>query len=114
MYYFKLGDHVETIDGRTGYITDFCKCDLCKQRGFNAPIIEYVDKEDTEYPDYITIIDMYNDFRRFIRVGDYVFNNPVKRPKELKLTETQEQKDNSFEIFLKKWCAQKAVEKNEG
>ena len=92
MYDFRIGDYVETIGGRTGRIIDFCKCDLCKQRGFNAPIIEYVDKEDTEYPDYITIIDIYNDFRRFIRVGDYVFNNPVERPKELKLTETQEQK----------------------
>lgn len=111
MYYFKIGDHVETTDGRTGYITDFCKCDLCKQRGFNAPIVKYLDREN---PDYITIYDMMSGFRHFLRVGDYVFNSPVEKPKEQKPVEPQEQKDNNFENFLRKWCAPKATEKNKG
>lgn len=110
MYYFKIGDHVETTDDRTGYIIDFCKCDMCKQRGFYEPIVKYLDQEEL---DYITMNDMYNGFRRFLRVGDYVFNNPVERPKERKPVEP-EQKDNNFEIFLRKWCASKAAEKNKG
>lgn len=111
MYYFKVGDHVETTDGRTGYITDFCKCDLCKQRGFYEPIIEYVDKEDTEYPDYITMNDMYNGFRRFLRIGEYTFNNPVEKFKERETAEPQGPKYSDFENFLIKWCEQKAAEK---
>lgn len=108
MYYFKVGDFVQTTDGRTGYITGFCKCDLCKQRGFNEPIVEYLDQE---CPDYITMNDMYTGFRRFLRVGDYTFNNPVEKFKERETTELQETKDNNFENFLMKWCAQKAAEK---
>lgn len=111
MYYFKIGDHVETTDGRTGYITGFCKCDLCKQRGFNAPIVKFLDREN---PDYITIYNMMSGFRRFVRIGDYTFNNPVEKFKERESAEPQEPKDNSFETFMKKWCAQKAAEKNKG
>lgn len=108
MYYFKIGDHVETTDGRTGHIIDFCKCDLCKQRGFYEPIIKYLDQEE---PDYISKYDMYNGFRRFLRVGEYTFNNPVEKFKERETEEPQGPKYSDFEVFLKKWCAQKATEK---
>lgn len=111
MYNFKIGDFVQTTDGRTGYITGFCKCEQCEKKGYIAPIIKYLEQE---YLDCITLHDMYTGFRRFVRVGDYTLNNPVEKFKERETTESQEPKDSNFENFLRKWCAQKAAEKNKG
>ena len=51
-YEFHVGDYVETKDGRVGYITKICHCEVCKDRGFYEPYVRYNDGEE----EYITEI----------------------------------------------------------
>lgn len=76
---FKVGDYVETVTGRVGYITKICDCSMCKERGFNEPIVQY---KDHLYLEYITIADKDNSFKNYIRIGKYTFNNEGKEEVE--------------------------------
>ena len=33
-YDFRVGDYVEDVTGRVGYIQSICQCEQCKARGF--------------------------------------------------------------------------------
>ena len=50
-YEFHVGDYVETKDGKVGYITKICHCEVCKDRGFYEPYVRYNDGEE----EYITV-----------------------------------------------------------
>ena len=66
-YEFHIGDYVETKDGRIGYITKICHCEVCKDRGFYEPYVRYNDGEE----EYITVheVEHFQDF--YNRIGQY-------------------------------------------
>ena len=68
-YEFHVGDYVETKDGRIGYITKICHCEVCKARGFYEPYVRYNDGEE----EYITVheVEHFQDF--YNRIGQYDF-----------------------------------------
>ena len=80
-YEFNIGDEVVTTFGEVGRITDICKCEACKKRGFHEPIWTedgYGDKH------YITTYMAEDGFEEFYQIGKYRFNklfnkNYVKR-----------------------------------
>ena len=77
-YEFHVGDYVETKDGRVGYITKICHCEVCKDRGFYEPYVRYNDGEE----EYITVheVEHFQDF--YNRIGQYDFTKP-EQPKEI-------------------------------
>ena len=77
-YEFHVGDYVETKDGRIGYITKICHCEVCKDRGFYEPYVRYDDGEE----EYITVheVEHFQDF--YNRIGQYDFTKP-EQPKEI-------------------------------
>ena len=78
-YEFHVGDYVETKDGRVGYITKICHCEVCKDRGFYEPYVRYNDGEE----EYITVheVEHFQDF--YNRIGQYDFTKP-EQTKEIK------------------------------
>ena len=78
-YEFHVGDYVETKDGRVGYITKICHCEVCKDRGFYEPYVRYNDGEE----EYITVheVEHFQDF--YNRIGQYDFTKP-EQPEEIK------------------------------
>ena len=78
-YEFHVGDYVETKDGKIGYITKICHCEVCKDRGFYEPYVRYNDGEE----EYITVheVEHFQDF--YNRIGQYDFTKP-EQPKEIK------------------------------
>ena len=77
-YEFHVGDYVETKDGRVGYITKICHCEVCKDRGFYEPYVRYNDGEE----EYITVheVEHFQDF--YNRIGQYDFTKP-EQPEEI-------------------------------
>lgn len=79
-YEFHVGDYVETVDGRVGYITDICKCSMCKKRGWYEPTIKYNDNRET---DFISPYEVERIPKTYIRIGKYDFTKS-EQPKEIK------------------------------
>ena len=74
-YKFEVGDTVITTDGRTGKITDICKCVECAARGFYEPIWN---RDDGEGSVYITQVCAEIGFPEYYQIGSYRFNDFVK------------------------------------
>lgn len=68
-YNFRVGDYVEDVTGRTGYISSFCNCKFCKERGFYEPHVIYSNGDF----DYITIYEYEKGFPSYKRIGRYEF-----------------------------------------
>ena len=68
-YEFHVGDYVEDITGRIGYINSICHCKYCKERGFYEPHIMY-NNGDT---DYITAYKYDKGLLDYKRIGQYDF-----------------------------------------
>ena len=68
-YEFHVGDYVEDITGRIGYINSICHCKYCKERGFYEPHIMY-NNGDT---DYITAYEYDKGLLDYKRIGQYDF-----------------------------------------
>lgn len=68
-YEFHVGDYVEDITGRIGYINSICHCKYCKERGFYEPLIMY-NNGDT---DYITAYEYDKGLLNYNRIGQYDF-----------------------------------------
>ena len=68
-YEFHVGDYVEDITGRIGYINSICHCKYCKERGFYEPHIMY-NNGDT---DYITAYEYDKGLLNYKRIGQYDF-----------------------------------------
>ena len=68
-YEFHVGDYVEDVTGRIGYICSFCKCKFCKKRGFYEPHVMYSNGDC----DYITVYEYEKGFPSYKRIGQYEF-----------------------------------------
>ena len=68
-YEFHVGDYVEDITGRIGYIDSICHCKYCKERGFYEHHIMY-NNGDT---DYITAYEYNKGLLDYKRIGQYDF-----------------------------------------
>ena len=68
-YEFHVGDYVEDVTGRIGYICSFCKCKYCKKRGFYEPHVMYSNGDC----DYITVYEYEKGFPSYKRIGQYEF-----------------------------------------
>ena len=73
-YEFHVGDYVEDITGRIGYINSICRCKYCKERGFYEPHIMY-NNGDT---DYITAYEYDKGLLDYKRIGKYDFTKKDK------------------------------------
>ena len=68
-YDFRVGDYVEDVTGRVGYIQSICQCEQCKARGFYEPFVLYTDGNS----DCITVYEYENGFPGYKRIGQYDF-----------------------------------------
>nr|DAG62555.1 MAG TPA: hypothetical protein [Caudoviricetes sp.] len=68
-YEFRVGDYVEDVTGRTGYINSICQCRDCVARGFCEPHVIYTDGDG----DYITAYEYQKGFPGYKRIGQYDF-----------------------------------------
>ena len=68
-YEFHVGDYVEDVTGKIGYINSICQCENCKARGFYEPCVMYVDGDC----DYITVCEYEKGFPGYKRIGQYDF-----------------------------------------
>lgn len=68
-YEFHVGDYVEDVTGRIGYINSICQCKDCKARGFYEPRVTYTDGDN----DYITAYEYEQGFPYYKRIGHYDF-----------------------------------------
>lgn len=68
-YEFHVGDYVENVIGRIGYINSICHCEFCEKRGFYEPCVMYTDGDC----DYITIYEYEKGFPSYNRIGQYDF-----------------------------------------
>lgn len=68
-YEFHVGDYVETMDGRVGYIQNMGFCDDCRGRGFHEPFVQYANGD----ADYISAYEYESGFSRYKRIGRYEF-----------------------------------------
>lgn len=68
-YDFRVGDYVEDVTGRTGYINSICQCADCEARGFYEPHVIYTDGDS----DYITAYEYEKGFPSYKRIGQYEF-----------------------------------------
>lgn len=75
-YEFHVGDYVEDITGRIGYINSICHCKYCKERGFYEPHIMY-NNGDT---DYITAYEYDKGLLNYKRIGQYDFKKDKVEP----------------------------------
>ena len=81
-YEFRVGDYVEDVTGRTGYINSICQCKHCKERGFYEPHVMY-NNGDT---DYITAYECEQGFPDYKRIGQYEFTKTVRTKTIAELT----------------------------
>ena len=68
-YEFHVGDYVEDVTGRVGYIQSICQCEQCKARGFYEPFVLYTDGNS----DCITVYEYEKGFPGYKRIGQYDF-----------------------------------------
>lgn len=73
-YDFRVGDYVEDVAGRVGYIQSICQCEQCKARGFYEPFVLYTDGNS----DYITAYEYENGFPGYKRIGQYDFTKKAE------------------------------------
>lgn len=73
-YEFHVGDYVEDVTGRTGYIKSICQCEYCKRRDFYEPCVMYT---NGNY-DYISICEYKNGFPGYKRIGQYDFTKKAE------------------------------------
>lgn len=76
---FHVGDYVEDVTGRIGYINSICHCKSCKKREFYELHVMYNDGDD----DYIIIYEYEQSFLGYKRIGQYDFtkkNNGKIKP----------------------------------
>lgn len=74
-YEFHVGDYVEDVDGRVGYISDICTCEKCRERGWYEPSIRYTDGTE----DYISHYDVDGIPAYYKRIGAYDFTKKEKK-----------------------------------
>ena len=80
-YEFHVGDYVEDVTGRIGYISSFCKCKFCKERGFYEPHVVYNNGDF----DYITVYEYKKGFPSYKRIGQYDFTKKAEDKNENKI-----------------------------
>ena len=68
-YDFRVGDYVEDVTGRVGYIQSICQCVKCEERGFYEPFVLYTDGNS----DCITVYEYEKGFPGYKRIGQYDF-----------------------------------------
>ena len=68
-YEFHVGDYVEDVTGRIGYINSICQCKRCKERGFYEPHVMYNNGDC----DYITAHECEKGLPSYKRIGQYEF-----------------------------------------
>ena len=90
-YEFHVGDYVEDVTGRIGYISSFCKCKFCKKRGFYEPHVMYSNGDC----DYITVYEYKKGFPSYKRIGQYDFT----KKDEGKIEPISDNYTESFPIF---------------
>ena len=73
-YEFHVGDYVEDVTGRIGYINSICQCKRCKERGFYEPHVMYNNGDC----DYITAHECEKGFPSYKRIGQYAFTQRKK------------------------------------
>lgn len=81
-YEFHVGDYVEDVDGRVGYISEICTCEKCKARGWYEPSIRYTDGTE----DYISHYDVDGIPTYYKRISTYDFTKKEKK-KIMRLSE---------------------------
>lgn len=74
-YEFHVGDYVEDVDGRVGYISKICTCEKCKERGWYEPSISYIDGTE----DYVSNYDASSIPNFYKRIGAYDFTKEEKK-----------------------------------
>lgn len=85
-YDFRVGDYVEDVTGRTGYINSICQCRGCGARGFYEPHVIYTDGDG----DYITAYEYQKGFPDYKRIGQYEFTKKAQVAKIGKLAYAEE------------------------
>lgn len=85
-YDFRVGDYVEDVTGRTGYINSICQCRDCGARGFYEPHVIYTDGDG----DYITAYEYQKGFPGYKRIGQYEFAKKAQAAKIGKLAYAEE------------------------
>ena len=83
-----VGDYVEDVYGNVGYIKEVCTCNMCKERGFHEPIVQF--KDGTVY---ITKHMYENIEQNYDRIGSY----DLKAMREKKNVEIVESNDDIME-----------------
>lgn len=73
-YDFRVGDYVEDVTGRVGYIQSICQCEQCKARGFYEPFVLYTDGNS----DCITVYEYERGFPGYKRIGQYDFTKKAE------------------------------------
>ena len=73
-YDFRVGDYVEDVTGRVGYIQSICQCEQCNVRSFYEPFVLYTDGNS----DYITVYEYENGFPGYKRIGQYDFTKKAE------------------------------------
>ena len=73
-YEFHVGDYVEDVTGRIGYINSICQCKRCKERGFYEPHVMYNNGDC----DYITAHECEKGLPSYKRIGQYEFTQQKK------------------------------------
>jgi hypothetical protein len=93
-YKFRVGDYVEDVTGRIGYISSFCKCKFCKERGFYEPHVVYNNGDF----DYITVYEYKKGFPSYKRIGQYDFTKKAEDKDDDKIEPLCEEYTKSFPI----------------
>ena len=73
-YDFRVGDYVEDVTGRVGYIQSICQCEQCKARGFYELFVLYTDGNS----DCITVYEYEKGFPGYKRIGQYDFTKKAE------------------------------------
>lgn len=68
-YEFHVGDYVEDVTGRVGYINSICRCRYCEAHGFYEPHVIYTNGDR----DYISVYEYKKGFPSYKRIGQYGF-----------------------------------------
>ena len=93
-YNFHVGDYVEDVTGRIGYISSICQCKLCKKRGFYEPYVMYNNGDG----DYITFYEWEKGFPSYRRIGQYDFTKKAEDKDNDKIEPLSEEYIKSFPI----------------